>query len=79
MRSSYYTKPQYLGGGDSATKGTLTSIVIVQERGSTSSFLRFLGELEKALDDRDALIMREGQTFQGTNSKMLDNPLGIYA
>ena len=79
VRSSYYTKPQYLGGGDSATKGTLTSIVIVQERGSTSSFLRFLGELEKALDDRDALIMREGKTFQGTNSKMLDNPLGIYA
>jgi serine/threonine-protein kinase HSL1 (negative regulator of Swe1 kinase) len=77
VRSSYYTKPQYLG--DSASKGSLTSIVIVQERGSTSSFLRFVGELENALDDRNALIMREGQTFQGAGGKMLDNPLGIYA
>lgn len=78
-RSSYHAKPQYLGGRDSANKGTLTSIVIVQERGSTSSFLRFVGEMEKALDDRNALIMRDGQTFYGDTSKKLDNPLGIYA
>ena len=53
VRSSYYR-------GSSSGRGNqgqmVTSIVVVQERGSTNSFLRFLGELEHALEDRNALV-----------------------
>lgn len=37
-----------------------TSIIVVRERGSSNSFLRFLGELERELENRD-LLQPEGK------------------
>lgn len=85
VRSSYYNhylKPQYLASAGGGNGQMVTSIVIVQERGSTNSFLRFLGEMEKALEENNALIKsaeHEDERNRPTEATMAAaSSLGIY-
>lgn len=85
VRSSYYNhylKPQYLASAGGANGQMVTSIVIVQERGSTNSFLRFLGEMEKALEENNALIKpaeHEDERNRPTDATVAAaSSLGIY-
>lgn len=77
VRSSYYSfyrKPLYINGNKS--EHVVTSIIIVRERGSSNTFLRFLGEMERALEERDALIKPKDDPL--VTFEREQNPLGIY-
>lgn len=52
---------------DSSNSQSVTSVTIVQERGSTNSFLRFVGEIRKALEERDALVSDDGSAANNAN------------
>lgn len=54
----------------------VTSIIIVRERGSSNTFLRFLGEMERTLEARDALIRQNDNTYSTLERE--NNPLGIF-
>lgn len=55
----------------------ITSIIIVRERGSSNTFLRFLGEMERTLEERDALIRQNDNNAYSTLERE-SNPLGIF-
>lgn len=73
VRSGYgYSRKSY--PASRAESNHATSIIIVRERGSSATFLRFLGEMERILEERSALIRpNEEAGFERDHP-----PLGIY-
>lgn len=87
LRSSYYSQLRKSGGAGGRGSDTqmVTSVIIVRERGSSNTFLRFLGEMERTLEERNALIKPQQQQqqqhedgFEREHHQHHQNVQGIY-